>query len=108
MWTLLSLVIGFFISLLDAYVFSRLWAWFVVPQFHVATMSVAVAFGCSSAYFLLRKMDIMKEYREQQRDGREKQQDDDESKKAITNRYTFSIATTLLVWGYSALVHFCF
>lgn len=40
-----TFVIGIPSSIFRAYVACQLWAWFVVPQFHTAPLSKAVAFG---------------------------------------------------------------
>ena len=39
-------------SLLDAWIFTQLWAWFVVPSFHLPVISVWVAFGLGLMYKL--------------------------------------------------------
>lgn len=43
-------------SFADAYVLMRLWGWFVVPQFHVAPLSLAVAIGLDAMWLLFRTM----------------------------------------------------
>ncbi|MES2179805.1 MAG: hypothetical protein V4550_18235 [Gemmatimonadota bacterium] len=97
MWFLFLLAIGFLDSLLDAYVLSRLWAWFVVPQFHATTMPMAVAFGCLSALSILRKQYVLKVAHEQEA-----------GKEAAAIQIVQSLVLTLLAWSWGAVAHFYF
>lgn len=100
MWFLFVLTIGTAISLLDAYVLAKLWAWFVVPQFHIAAMPVAVAFGFTRILGILHKMFMKIEQSELTNKKSEA-----DNKKVIMSHAVQTATATLLMWATAAIAH---
>jgi hypothetical protein len=58
----LGVILGFIliplIAILQGWVFTVLWGWFVVPTFHAPELSIAVAIGLTIVVGMFRRVDI--------------------------------------------------
>jgi hypothetical protein len=89
-WLLIILVGG---SIWSGYVLSVMWAWFVVPTFHLPQLSIAIAIGLSMVVRMLT-------YTPQE--GEKKKSDTADT---IISSFCWSFLYPLLVLGVSYCVH---
>jgi len=92
--SLINLIVCIFTDLLRAYVTTRLWAWFVVPQFGVKPLTVLTAYGV----FLLISVVIciIPPYK------KDEDSEDLELEK-MKYRVIYVTSTTLAIWLFGAI-----